>query len=341
MIKGSRLLRAAARRVPAGPLRPFGRPVALFFHGVAQRLHDPRIEVNHHSVEAFRRIANQLKRDFRVLPLSCLNDALNKPAQHSRSVFLMSDDGYANTLAAADILEEFQLPWSLFVSTEHIDTGDLNPLILARLFAHFAPDGEYKVPYICRPVLLLHAEARARTAAWLLDTLKCLPVSKARASIQAISKAFPDEQLDCLRAEFASERYLTWSEVKSLHRRGVEIGAHAHWHWPMNAQQSDDEILLQAVLPREAIAAQTGHCNYFSYPFGNDGDVSPAARRAVREAGYSHAFTTLSGTLHPSLDPWLLPRYALRAEEPNLSALIPLLRLGDARVSRIAKRLAA
>jgi peptidoglycan/xylan/chitin deacetylase (PgdA/CDA1 family) len=109
----------------------------------------------------------------------------------------------------------------------------------------------------------------------------------------------------------------------------------------MNVQQSDEEILLQATLPRQAIAARIGRCKYFSYPFGNDGDVSASARRAVRDAGYSHSFTTLSGTLRAGSDPWLLPRYALRAEEPNLAALIPLLRLGDARVAEISRKLAA
>ena len=107
----------------------------------------------------------------------------------------------------------------------------------------------------------------------------------------------------------------------------------------MNGHQEKDELLLQANLPRKAIESHVGPCHYFSYPFGNAGDVSPAARQAVEEAGYSHAFTTLSGTLRSGLDPWLLPRYALKPEEPDLSTLIPLLRLGDARVARITRRL--
>ncbi|HEX3429687.1 MAG TPA: polysaccharide deacetylase family protein [Rhizomicrobium sp.] len=341
MIKGSKVLRGAARYIPAGPLRPFGRPVALFFHGVAECFHDPRIEVNHHSAEAFCRIAMQLKRDFRVMPLASLDDALRNPAKHARSVFLMSDDGYANTLLAADILGELALPWSLFVSTEHIDTGAFNPLILARLFVHFAADGEYRLPHLAREVFLRNADDRARTAKWLLAGLKRLPICKARAAIRAMSDAFPAARLESLRNTFASERYLTWAEVETLHRRNVEIGAHAHWHWPMNACQSEEELLLQATLPREAIAAHTGRCDYFSYPFGNEGDVSSRARQAVRAAGYSHAFSTLSGTLRPDCDPWLLPRYGLRAEEPNLGALVPLLRLGNPRVARFSQKLAA
>lgn len=341
MIKGSTVLGQAVRYLPGGLLKSLGRPVVLFFHGVTERIHDPRIEVNHHTLTAFRRIAAGLKRDFQVLPLSSLGEVLKHPAHHTRSVFLMSDDGYANTLAAADILEEFGLPWSLFVSTEHIETGELNPLILARLFVRFAPQGEHALPHIRAPILLRDEEERNRTASWLPQALKRLPVSKARAAVAAMKKAFAEERLAELRTAFASERYLSWEDVVSLARRGVEIGAHAHWHWPMNGQQSSEELLLQATLPRAAIASHVGRCSYFSYPFGNDGDVSGAARQAIREAGYTYAFTTLSGTLRPGLDPWLLPRYALRADEPNLPALVPLLRLGDARVDRITRKLAA
>jgi peptidoglycan/xylan/chitin deacetylase (PgdA/CDA1 family) len=341
MIKGSAVLRKAARFVPARPLRPFGRPVALFFHGVTERIRDRRIEINHHTADAFRRIAAQLKQDFQVLPLTNLDDALKNPARHSRTVFVMSDDGYANTLRAADILEELKLPWSLFVSTEHIEMGELNPLILARLFAYFVPEGEYRLPHIEKKIALRNATARAQGATSLLESLKRLPIAKARVTVAAMKTWFPAGKLEALCAEFATETYLSWADVESLHRRGVEIGAHAHWHWPMNAHQSREELLLQASLPHQAIASRVGHCRYFSYPFGNENDISPAAREAVRDAGYSHAFTTLSGTLRRGLDPLLLPRYGLRAEEPNLPALVSLLRLGDARVSRVTRKMVA
>lgn len=341
MIKGSMFLGAAARHIPAEPLRRFGRPVALFFHGVTEKIRDPRIEINHHTVSAFRDIAAQLKRHFDVLPLGALDDVLKHPERHPRAVFLMSDDGYANTLLAADICEEFGLAWTLFVSTEHIETGELNPLILARLFIHFAPEGTYLLPHVASAVVLRKGDDRRRTVPLLLDELKRLPIAKARASVAAIKNAIGAERLAGLSGAFASERYLSWADIESLARRGTEIGAHAHWHWPMNVHQSDDEILLQATLPRAAIEAHAGRCLYFSYPFGNAQDVSPVARRAVREAGYSHAFTTLSGTLRPGADPWLLPRYALKTEEPNLSALIPLLRFGDPRVDRVTRGLMA
>lgn len=335
-MKGSEILRKAACWVPGATLRPFGRPVALFFHGVLPRITDPRIEINHHTVEAFRAIATRLKRCFNVLPLEALEDVLKQPERHTRTVFLMADDGYANTLeVAAPILEELRLPWTLFVSTQHIETGDWNPLILARLFVHFAPSGSYSLPHLPPAIALESTDRREAIAPMVLQALKSLPADLAGTTIQAMKDAFPAGQLDALGLRFASERYLTWNEVGALHRRGVEIGAHAHWHWPMNEFQTETYLHTQARESRRAIASHIGSCRYFAYPFGNLGDVSPAAFHAVRDAGYSFAFTTLSGTLHSNLNPWCLPRYALRPEEPNLESVLPMLRLANNRVARL------
>src|SRR5271156_987682 len=141
-------VRSVASRLPAALVRPFGRPVALFFHGVESRIADSRVQTNHHHAEAFLEIARFLKNNFDVLPLSALGDVLNRSQRNRRSVFLMSDDGYANNLGqAADILDQFALPWTLFVSTHHIDTAKPNPMFLARLFFLFAPSGAYDIPH--------------------------------------------------------------------------------------------------------------------------------------------------------------------------------------------------
>lgn len=79
MLSGSQLLRTVARWTPGGVLRPFARPVMLVFHGVTRRIEDPRIEVNHHTVDAFAALAKILSLHFDVLPLAALDDVLETP----------------------------------------------------------------------------------------------------------------------------------------------------------------------------------------------------------------------------------------------------------------------
>ena len=100
------------------------------------------------SSAAFEEIAKFLWGNFEVLPFDRMADALRRPDANRRAVFLMCDDGYANNLRAADILESFGLPWTLFVSTWHIDTAERSPVFIARLFALFAPEGRHEIPHL-------------------------------------------------------------------------------------------------------------------------------------------------------------------------------------------------
>ena len=342
MAGGTDWLRELARWLPPGALRPFGRPVALFFHGVAPEIDDPGIQINQHAAASFRAIAKALKDNFQVLPLTALDDALAHPERHERTVFLMSDDGYANTLTtAADILEANGLPWTLFISTHHIATGAYNPMTLARIFFHFAPAGRYEIPNFATPIELADDLQRLILAEPSLAALKAMDAPRADRAVSVMMAAFPDGARAALLKRFSSERFLSWGDVAALAERGVEIGAHAHVHWPMHAAQSEAFLIEQARLPREKIIAAIGSCRAFAYPFGNVDDVAPKAWQAVRDAGYDSAFTTLSGSLDASVNRWLLPRYGLGPRDAHLESLLPLLRAGNSRLTRWQKRMAA
>lgn len=310
--------------------------MAVFFHGVEQRIDNPAIQINHHALDAFEDIAKLIKRDFDVLPLSAMADVLKQPQKHSRALFLMSDDGYANTLGlAADVLRGFDLPWTLFVSTHHIDTGDLNPMTVARTFVLLAPEGAYDITNF--GTLNLRGE-RELLAQRVLPQLKNLDAARAGEAVAAMKAALDIAGLETSR-RFPSERFLTWTEVKELQHRGVEIGAHADWHWPMHANQSTDYIREQALRPKQRIEKEVGRCRAFAYPFGNREDISRAAWEAVRDAGYDFAFTTMAGTLDAGRNPWLLPRYGLAPEEPNLAGLLPVMRTNNARLRQWQSRI--
>lgn len=324
--------REVGRWVPPALLRHAGQPAALFFHGVEPATRDPRLQTNHHEVEHFRAILTALK-EFDVLPLSMIDEVLADPARHRRSIFLMSDDGYRNTLTvAADILDEFQMPWTLFVSTAHIGSGMPNPIFLAWLFFMHAPQGEYRLPHFPAPLCLDDEESRENIGFPAADHLRYLPAEKAGEALAAMRDAFAPGRLEALIAEFSSEHFLSWDEVRVLSRRGVTIGAHADTHWPMHENQNRAYLTQQAKNSRLAVEREVGACRFFAYPFGNKKDVGAGAWHAVREAGFSHAFTTLSGSLAAGGNPWLLPRYGLGPRDRHIGALAPLLFAGNPRL---------
>lgn len=322
-----------ARWLPPAALAHAGQPAALFFHGVEPTTDDPRLQTNHHEIARFRAILDGLK-GFDVLPLSAIDDVLAQPQKHRRSLFLMSDDGYRNTLTvAADILDEYRMPWTLFVSTAHIGTGLPNPIFVARLFFFHAPQGEYLLPHLGK-VTLGNEESREKSALSGIDALRFLPGEKAEETLAAMRAAFAPGDLDALIGRFASEKFLDWNEVRALAARGVTVGAHADRHWPMHAGQSQAWLTQQAAGAKACIEAEIGPCRFFAYPFGNTRDIGPAAWKAVRDAGFSHGFTTLSGSLAGGANPWLLPRYGLGPRDAHIASLVPLLAAGNSRLQR-------
>lgn len=327
--------------IPPALVGLMGRPAAVFFHGVENAITDPLVRINHHEAPVFEAVARTLKTHFDVLPLSELDDALAEPKRHRRTLFLMSDDGYANTLTtAAPILENLGLPWTLFVSSRHVDTGERNPIFLARLFFHHAPPGDYPIVHL--PLQRLGApEGREGLAQAGVAALKSLDMARAEEAVAAMVQVLADAGLADLIDRYPSERFLTWSEVRDLKARGVEIGAHADWHWPMNAAQTQTQLTEQARRPRARIEAEVGPCRSFAYPFGNTADVCQTAWRAVRDAGYDCAFTTVSATLDASDNRFLLPRYEIGPAQTRVASLVRLLAAGNPRLARWQTELAA
>lgn len=326
-----RAFRQVSRFIPQAAVVPFSRPAAVYFHGVEKKLEDAELQQNHHERENFIAIMRALAERFDVLPLSALDDVLKDPHKHSRALFLMADDGYANLLDAADILEELHLPWTVFVSTAHIGSAERNPMFRARAFLRYAPPGSYTLPHIGSVDFIEHA--RDEEEVRVMAAFRTLSADEARETLATINAVLTDAGLEDLGALFPSDAFLSWEELKSLAARGTGIGAHGHWHWPMNGRQPQDFLIEQAMLPKRLIEEHTSlPCTAFAYPFGNVDDITRLAWHAVRDAGYSCAFTTLSGTLDASTNRFLLPRYGLSTRETNIASTIAMLRAANARL---------
>jgi len=339
MSRLGQIARGLGRFVPADIVRPLGRPAAVFFHGVERETLDSRVQENHHELDAFVAIAETLKENFDVLPLAAIGDVLKSPQRYKRAVFLMSDDGYANTHdIAADVLSGLGLPWTLFISTHHVDTGERNPIFLTLLFLFYAADGSYRIPHLPEPVIL--DADRERLAQSIVWKVRGLDMARAQEAVDAMMTLFAPGELAARLQKFSSESFLNWDQVRALAARGVEIGAHAHRHWPMHENQMSEMLREQAERPRALIQREVGPCRYFSYPFGNKGDISREAWHAVRDAGYDYAFSTLSGCLGEGQNRFLLPRFGIGPRELNLASLIPMLRSGNPRLKRWQHELA-
>lgn len=106
--------------------------------------------------------------------------------------------------------------------------------------------------------------------------------------------------------------HLGWEELRALAAEGVEIGSHS---WAGHRQVDGRSALVRWGVERsradlvrfreELVRRRVPLAPAFSYPYG---DRDEHVERAVREAGYTLAFTTEEGVVRPGDDPHRLRR---------------------------------
>ncbi len=328
------IARQVAKLIPLGLVRPFAQPAVVYFHGVEPGGSYTELEQIHHQTDVFEQIITALNQSYVLLPMQALSDVLKQPDRHRNCLFLTFDDGYANNLLAADVLEGLRIPWTLFVSTDHVEKAEPDPVFLARLFFMHALPGSYALPHFNIHVNLASLRQRKRMMEHGIVELKRLDATRAEECLAAMKEKLGQEKLAELVAKTPSKKFLSWEQVRCLRDRGAEIGSHASIHWPMHQAQPEPYLREQAVRSKSRIEAEVGSCNYFAYPFGRRSDCSTPAWHAVRDAGYSHAFTAIPGTLDASCNPWLLPRYGVGLRDTAAGTIVPMLRANNWRFRR-------
>jgi peptidoglycan/xylan/chitin deacetylase (PgdA/CDA1 family) len=110
----------------------------------------------------------------------------------------------------------------------------------------------------------------------------------------------------------ANLRLLAPGDLAAVAASGIEVGSHTLTHRPL-PEVPAIELEGETVGAADRIeAAGAPRPRTFSYPYGR---WSPAAVAAVREAGYSVAFTTAWGDPRPAGDPYTVPRIEVHASD--------------------------
>jgi peptidoglycan/xylan/chitin deacetylase (PgdA/CDA1 family) len=265
---------------------------------------DSRLERNLHYLSDFRDHLRFLSR-FRVLSLAEILDTLSAPGkQRKPAVAITFDDGYANNLLAAELLSDFNLPWSVFISTGRIHQDRTIPSVeLSLLLLH---GNALKLEAFGHSYSLRSCEERAEAFQIIRRKLKTVPSVVRRESMNDIAHQFPDGEIERLLSKFPSMKLLSWEETRRLADSGVEIGSHGVDHEIHHSAQPRSVRIHELTESRLELEARLDRsCRFFAFPNGNHNKSSSIE---VKNAGYEMAFTTRAGTVVSGADPYLLPR---------------------------------
>jgi peptidoglycan/xylan/chitin deacetylase (PgdA/CDA1 family) len=126
---------------------------------------------------------------------------------------------------------------------------------------------------------------------------------------------------------------MTWDEVRSLHRRGFDIGAHTRTHIDLGA--------VTGALAREEIAGSRAKLEAelqapietFAYPYGRRGNITDANRALVKAAGFRCCCSSYGGVNPRGMDPFRLHRVPISPSFASPSQLGLDVALGRSYVS--------
>jgi len=112
--------------------------------------------------------------------------------------------------------------------------------------------------------------------------------------------------------------WMTWDHVRSLRRRGFDIGAHTRTHADLGSVV-DMEATEEIVGGRHELERQLGSpVELFAYPYGRRVNLADSNRRLVQGAGFRCCCSCFGGLIARGTDPFDLQRVPIseRYESP-------------------------
>jgi peptidoglycan/xylan/chitin deacetylase (PgdA/CDA1 family) len=223
-----------------------------------------------------------------VLPLAGAVERLRHGSLAPRSVAITFDDGYANNLHLAyPLLQKYQLPATIFLSSSYIESGEFLPFLKLKLIR------------LCRA---------AGTEGDALPEYKPNPIDIFSGALESL---WSEMKGRLTTDQNESLRPLTIGELDRMDSGLVEFGGHCHTHCILRNETRERRQQEVRISVRK-VAEWTGRpARVFSYPNGEAGDFDQLDQDVLREERIEAAVSGIAGSNGQDADPLALKRYPL------------------------------
>jgi len=251
----------------------------------------------------FERQIQYLKKRYKIIDLKDLKSAISNANSSKDLVVLTSDDGYRdNYLHAFPIVKKYNVPLTIFLTTDVIDTHrllwpDRLAWILYKSTTNFSRQELYRtdLPQDIIPDVekfpLKDASGQARILQSISAHLKSYSNGERQEILDILTKFCKVKQWPA--GDFRA--MLSWEEVKHMSAEGVSFGSHTKSHpamskIPLNlAKQeiADSKKIIEEQIQRPVTT--------FAYPYGKSDDISEGVIHLLQDEGFEYACTTEIG----------------------------------------------
>lgn len=263
-------------------------PMVLFWHGVDDNP-DPIVEAECISTSEFEKEIQYLMKHYEIISMDEFYSRYKTHSFTNKEVVLTFDDGYKNNLTkAAPILKKYNLPFTIFISTNYITTGRRFYASIPRLTIVGG-----KLMQLCLPEYNISYDLKSEDeliskAFEIEEYIKTLNLKDALSLTNALIEACGDKyKAICNR--YKGGEVMTWNDIRTLSNEyDCTIAAHTCDHICCHYKQDIDIVKAQLIDSKKKIEEETGReCKYFSFPNGNYTSRAMNLVRNVYDMGFS------------------------------------------------------
>lgn len=235
-----------------------------------------------------------LGQHFTVIDIDTLCDGLSGGTLPPNPLLISFDDGYRSCAdAALPILQEFGFPATFFIATHYVTERRLYWWDKIAYLVNRSPHARITIEYPRAIEFDLRAPRTARRALLrLVKQERHLDLARFLAHLVEVSGVDWD---DALETRLADELIMTWDDIRTLSKAGMDIESHTRNHRVLQTLQTD-KLVEELAGSRKDIERELGKLpRTIAYPVGYSIRDMPEIRRAVQEAGYEIGFTSATG----------------------------------------------
>ncbi len=278
----------------------------LCYHKISDDNDD--FNLTHVSVDNFENQMKWIKHNYEIIHSADIGIEVNKEGRDA--VVITFDDGYADVLRnALPVLEEYEIPATVFITTGNID--NLYPNYMESIIDAVLKPRIYR-DYFEISDDFIHCRWNTRN------------LNERVALYNALGQLFrhiePDRRIryeDGLY-EWAgfnnlhndSKRVMTSEEIRRLSKsRLITMGSHTVNHASLGWISEHQQIyeVMESKEKLESIISKS--VDQFAYPWGSKDDYSNVSVKILKEVGYKYAFTTSNNEMTDGFDPFRIPRW--------------------------------
>jgi peptidoglycan/xylan/chitin deacetylase (PgdA/CDA1 family) len=277
------------------------RHVILCYHGIGES-GNPLTPAP--SRQRFESQMKFLRENYRIVSLARACEELGESKQHEPGVSVTFDDGYSSTYSVAfPILRALQIPATIFLTVESVETGQVAWYDRVFLAMAVAPSGELRLDFGGPWRFQIHSkEDRMRAALETVAHLRTLPDEDRKIHCSALEKMIG------LPTNALSSRILNWEQIRQMHENGISFGSHTLTH-PVVSQLSSSGLERELGESKRILESKLeAPILDFAFPFGKTTDWNAAAIEVLSRFRYRSAVSTVSGVNNSSTEPFELRR---------------------------------